>query len=71
MKAPMSEKVKRFLSDMNRAYTLYERLEAGETKFTIDGWKIKVIKFVTVVNGGQKETPPKRGFISWLLSLLR
>ena len=71
MKAPMSEKAKRFLSDRNRSYALHERLDAGETEFTIDGWKIKVIKSVTVVNGGQKETPPKRGFISWLLSLLR
>lgn len=71
MKAARTENGNRFLSDRNRVHEFYNRLEAGETEFTIDGWKVKLIKSVTVVNGGQKETPPKRGFISRLLSLLR
>lgn len=71
MKAARTENGNRFLSDRNRARELYTRLEAGETDFTIDGWKVNLIKSITVVNGGQKETPPKRGFISTLLSLLR
>lgn len=67
----MSENEEQFLLDGNCSYTLYERLDVGEAEFTIDGCKIKVIKSVTVVNGGQKETPPKQGFFSKLLSLLR
>jgi hypothetical protein len=51
MKAARTENGNRFLYDRNRVREFYNRLEAGETEFTIDGWKVKLIKSVTIVNG--------------------
>lgn len=62
MKAGRTENGNRFLSDRNRVHEFYNRLEAGETEFTIDGWKVKLIKSVTFVNGGQKRNPAEAGF---------
>lgn len=63
-KAPMSETARRFLSDKNRSRMFIEVITAedGRSEFEIDGWKLKCISSIHIINGGnyKKKNKPCR-----------